>query len=294
MAGMHWPPRHVMSNSIGEALARFSSARHADQLRDEGVQRAVLDSAREEVAGLGDLLDTAAAAVRSAHAVIIENFPVDDIALAVAASALGRADAGYNGPRPDTLVHDVVDSAVRPYRDPDPLHTDSPMLRRPHAYLALLCVRPSPNGDGETVLVRAADVADELAGQDRLRPLCDPCYPFAVPHDPGAQRPVVITNPILTSAEGSTTVRYCPVRVTAGVQLAGHRLDAQHLDALRAFEHTLQRPELTTSFLLRAGDLLLFDNQRLLHGRTDVRPAGASRHLKRIKLRASRSPGAEA
>lgn len=281
-----------MTDSTAGALARFSSAWQPEELRTGQAQQAALRRARDEVPELRDLLDKAVAAARSALAVIIGNFPVDDAALAIAAGAFGTVDASYNGPKPDTLVHDVVDSAARPYRDPDPFHTDSPLLPHPHAYLGLLCVRPSPNGDGQTVLVRAADLAAELAGQSCLRPLRDPCYPFAVPQGPGAERPEVITNPIITVSEGDATVRYCPVRVAAGVHLVGHSLDSEHLNALHTFERTLLRPDLTAVFLLRAGDLLLLDNRRLLHGRTDVRPDGAGRHLKRVKVHASDSPGA--
>ncbi|MFI9235607.1 TauD/TfdA family dioxygenase [Streptomyces sp. NPDC053079] len=283
-----------MTDSTAGALARFSSAWQPEELRTGPAQQAALRRAHDEVPELRDLLDTAVAAARSELAVIIENFPIDDAALAIAAGAFGTVDASYNGPNPDTLVHDVVDSAARPYRDPDPFHSDSPMLPHPHAYLGLLCVRPSPNGDGQTVLVRAADIATELAGQNLLQPLRDPCYPFAVPQGPGAERSEVITHPIIAMSEEGTTVRYCPVRVAAGVQLAGHALDSEHLDALHTFERTLQRPDLTAVFMLRAGDLLLLDNRRLLHGRTDVRPDGASRHLKRVKVHAFDSPGAAA
>ncbi|MFH8347380.1 TauD/TfdA family dioxygenase [Streptomyces sp. NPDC018045] len=272
-----------MADSTGAALADFSSAWRTDELKSEHTQQAALRRARTEIPELRGLLDEAVAALHASLALVIEGFPLDTAALAIAAGALGRVDPSHNGPNPDTLVHDVVDSEARPYRDPDPFHTDSPLLAHPHAYLGLLCVRPSPAGDGHTVLVSAADIAAEIADRSHLRALQDP-YPFALPRTPGNDEPSITAHPILTMSDGDVTVRYCPVRVAAGAELAGHTLDAEHADALGAFERALDTQHLPTTFLLRAGELLLLDNRRLLHGRTDVGPAGVGRHLKRVKV----------
>ncbi|MEU1146147.1 TauD/TfdA family dioxygenase [Streptomyces sp. NPDC005863] len=273
-----------MTDSTAAALAEFSATWRPEELKSEQTQQAALRRAREEIPELHRLLDEAVTALRASLAVVIENFPLDATALVIAAGAVGRVDPSYNGPRPDSLVHDVVDSEARPYRDPDPFHTDSPLLARPHACLGLLCVRPSPAGDGQTVLVSAADVAAEIADPGHLRALQDPCYPFAVPPEPGSDEPSITTHPILEMSGGGTTVRYCPVRVTAGVERAGHALDDEHVGALRAFERALDTRHLPTVFLLRAGELLLLDNRRLLHGRTDVGPEGFGRHLMRVKV----------
>ncbi|MFH8409877.1 TauD/TfdA family dioxygenase [Streptomyces sp. NPDC018019] len=281
---MAWPPRLVMTDATAAALTDFSSAWQAAELKGGEAQQAALRRAREEIPALHRLVDEAVTALRASLAVVVENFPLDATALVVTAGALGRVDPSYNGPAPDTLVHDVVDSEARPYRDPDPFHTDSPLQARPHAYLGLLCVRPSPAGDGQTVLVSAADVAAEIADPGHLRALQDPCYPFAVPQEPGNAESSITTQPILTMSGEDVTVRYCPVRVAAGMELAGHALDAEHVDALGAFERALEAEHLLTVFLLRAGELLLLDNRRLLHGRTDVGPTGTGRHLMRVKV----------
>ncbi|WP_461010112.1 TauD/TfdA family dioxygenase [Streptomyces capparidis] len=276
-----------MTDATAAALAGFCSAWQAAELGNARTQREILGLARERIPEFGRLLDGAVAAVRRELAVVVGNVPLDDTALVVVAAALGAVDPSHNGPEPDTVVHDVVDSAARPYRDPDPLHTDSPLLPRPHAHLGLLCVRPSPTGDGQTVLARAADVAAALAGTGHLRALQDPRYPFAVPGAAGKDGPAVVTHPILTVSGGDTAVRYCPVRVADGVRLAGPALDAEHVAAFHAFRRALDAPHLGSVFLLGAGDLLLLDNRRLLHGRTDVSPNGATRHLKRVKVLAA-------
>jgi gamma-butyrobetaine dioxygenase len=60
-------------------------------------------------------------------------------------------------------------------------------------------------------------------------------------------------------------------------------LPAAHLEsyyrARRLFDHRLRAAEFEIRFLLSAGDLVMFDNCRLLHGRTGFDPAEGLRHL---------------
>jgi gamma-butyrobetaine dioxygenase len=56
------------------------------------------------------------------------------------------------------------------------------------------------------------------------------------------------------------------------------RLDAYYR-ARRVFDHRLRAPDYEIRFLLKTGDLVMFDNCRLLHGRTGFDPAEGLRHL---------------
>lgn len=56
------------------------------------------------------------------------------------------------------------------------------------------------------------------------------------------------------------------------------RLEA-YFGARREFDQRLRAPQFEIRFLLRAGDLVMFDNCRLLHGRTGFDPAEGLRHL---------------
>jgi gamma-butyrobetaine dioxygenase len=59
---------------------------------------------------------------------------------------------------------------------------------------------------------------------------------------------------------------------------APERLEA-YFRARRSFDHRLRAPDYEIRFLLRSGDLVMFDNCRLLHGRTGFNPAEGLRHL---------------
>jgi gamma-butyrobetaine dioxygenase len=56
------------------------------------------------------------------------------------------------------------------------------------------------------------------------------------------------------------------------------QLDA-YFRARRKFDQRLRAPQFEIRFLLKAGDLVMFDNCRLLHGRTGFDPAEGLRHL---------------
>jgi gamma-butyrobetaine dioxygenase len=59
---------------------------------------------------------------------------------------------------------------------------------------------------------------------------------------------------------------------------APEQLDA-YFRARRKFDQRLRAPQFEIRFLLKAGDLVMFDNCRLLHGRTGFNPAEGLRHL---------------
>jgi gamma-butyrobetaine dioxygenase len=59
---------------------------------------------------------------------------------------------------------------------------------------------------------------------------------------------------------------------------APEQLDAYYR-ARRLFDHRLRATQFEIRFLLQAGDLVMFDNCRLLHGRTGFDPREGLRHL---------------
>jgi gamma-butyrobetaine dioxygenase len=52
-----------------------------------------------------------------------------------------------------------------------------------------------------------------------------------------------------------------------------------YYQARRLFDHSLRAPQFEIRFLLKTGDLVMFDNCRLLHGRSGFDPAEGLRHL---------------
>ncbi len=74
-----------------------------------------------------------------------------------------------------------------------------------------------------------------------------------------------------------TAIRFSP-RLDFVPLFAPERLEAYYR-ARRLFDARLRAPDFGIRFLLGAGDLVMFDNTRLLHGRTAFDPAQGLRHL---------------
>jgi len=68
-------------------------------------------------------------------------------------------------------------------------------------------------------------------------------------------------------------------RSIAPLPVAG-RDAAAFYAAYRRFAGLLREPAFQLQFKLRDGDLVLFDNQRILHGRTAFSSARSGRHLR--------------
>jgi gamma-butyrobetaine dioxygenase len=84
--------------------------------------------------------------------------------------------------------------------------------------------------------------------------------------------------PIERDAEGGLVAIHFSPRLDFVPLQPPAELDAYYR-ARRAFDHLLRSPEFEIRFLLSAGELLMMDNRRLLHGRTGFDPAEGVRHL---------------
>ncbi len=82
--------------------------------------------------------------------------------------------------------------------------------------------------------------------------------------------------------DGIVGVRYCEC-TQAPLDLPEHLIEPYY-DALRVLAGMVQRDDLVFRFRLRPGDTLVFDNQRVLHGRTAYDGAGVRRHLRNTMM----------
>ena len=284
---MSWPPRLRLPPPASAALAATPGRWSLEQLADGRSQQRALDQLCAEVLSLRTALAAAAESLGREGAVVVEAVPTADSALVITASAMGVASTEDNG-SPGRLVWDVrpgsASSTVRSQLpDAFPLHTDSAHLQRPHAVVGLACVEPSRDGGGLSLLVPAARLIDTLRAQDQehqARLLQHSCFPFASVSKDG--RPVHLRS-ILSVADRCVEVRYREPLLRWGLQLSPRPLGAAYERALEVLDAVLRQPSLPIPLLLKANDFLLFDNRRMLHGRTAMGPR-SSRHLKRLKL----------
>lgn len=154
-------------------------------------------------------------------------------------------------------------------------HTDLPTREVPPGFQFLHCIENSVDGGTSRMSDGLAVVADIRAehpeAYDALTTLdwvfCD--------RSPHVEHRWV--GPIIDSTAGSLTLRaFYPVRRAPHMDPADV---PRAYDALRVFARTAHDPRFQISFDLGPGDLVAFDNHRILHGRDAFELTG-SRHLR--------------
>lgn len=151
-----------------------------------------------------------------------------------------------------------TDSAIQ-------LHTDQPFLDRPPRYQLLHCQQPAASG-GANFVVDALAAAHYLAELDR--PAFDLLRTVPVTfHRKQRSFERVLVSPILDfDAPGGFRIRY------SYFTLAPHRRPFPEMEAwyraYNRFARLVRDERHQYRFLLQAGDLLIYDNWRMIHART--------------------------
>jgi gamma-butyrobetaine dioxygenase len=158
-----------------------------------------------------------------------------------------------------------------------PPHTDNP-YRTPVPGVQLLhCLRNETSG-GLSTLVDGFAVAEDLRREQ-------PQAFDMLASTPVRFRFIDATSEITASAplieldaSGAPRAIHFNTRLDYVPLLPPAQLEA-YFRARRQFDRRVRSPQFQLNFLLRAGDLVMFDNCRLLHGRTGFDPAEGARHL---------------
>lgn len=163
-----------------------------------------------------------------------------------------------------------------------PLHTDSAFSPHPERYNALYVVRQSRCGGGQTVIVNGprflADFAKTLQGRDCIRFMREMEYPFRVP-DAFFIGERFITAKILAD---EPLIRFRYDCLERGFDLCPKLATRDHRFYCGIFRDAIETHASRNTFLMADGDLIVYDNTRLLHGRTDF--CDPLRHLIRVRM----------
>jgi gamma-butyrobetaine dioxygenase len=158
------------------------------------------------------------------------------------------------------------------------LHTDNPYREPVPGFQALHVLQAAPDG-GVSLF------ADGFALSGHLRAIDPPAFetltrtavPFmyrAKDADLYAERPL-----IQLDCAGAIAAVHYNNRSIAPLGFTGQKA-AVFYAAYRRFAALLREPRYQLKFSLRDGDLVLFDNQRILHGRTAFSTSRHARHLR--------------
>jgi alpha-ketoglutarate-dependent taurine dioxygenase len=149
------------------------------------------------------------------------------------------------------------------------IHTDGPQYEIPPRFVGLRCVRPAQAG-GASKLVSAHAVHEELSARspDLLRRLYDEFHFHQKPGPRTVRAPIFTRDP----SSGALRIRYLGEYVRSGHAIANTPLDDEAKNALDALDALLaDEGRFAVRFDLGAGDVLVLDNDRVLHGRDAFR-----------------------
>jgi gamma-butyrobetaine dioxygenase len=158
-----------------------------------------------------------------------------------------------------------------------PLHTDLPNQEVPPGFQFLHCLANEAEGGG-SLFADGYALAEDLRKQDpeAFRLLSENAIPFRF-HDADADirtRATVIT---LTSTGAVNEIRW-NAHIAATFDMPADVMPAYYR-AYRKFMAMTRDPAYQLTFKLKAGEMIVFDNRRVLHGREAFNPATGFRHL---------------
>ena len=249
------PPRRWRADLSTAGIPRFRSA---DIIRDDAVLRSWLEQTLQTGLSIVDGLSAAADA---------------GMAVAQRIGFLRQTNFGttfevVSMPDPNNLAYTAVEL---------PLHTDLPNQEVPPGFQFLHCIANAAQGGG-SVFADGFAIAEDLRAEDpaAFALLCDIAIPFRF-HDAGfdiRKHAPVIT---LGAAGEVGEIRY-NAHIAAVFDMPAEIMPAYYR-AYRAFMAKTREPRYRLSFKLNAGEMVVFDNRRVLHGREAFDPASGFRHL---------------
>jgi gamma-butyrobetaine dioxygenase len=156
-------------------------------------------------------------------------------------------------------------------------HTDNP-YRRPVPGIQLLHCLVNETRGGLSTLVDGFAVAAALRARQPQAFEILASTPVRFKYIDTATELTASAPPIELDVSGEVQAIHFSPRLDFVPLFTPERLDAYYR-ARQLFDHMLRAPDFEIRFLLKSGDLVMFDNCRLLHGRTAFDPAEGLRHL---------------
>ncbi len=158
-----------------------------------------------------------------------------------------------------------------------PLHTDLPNQEVPPGYQFLHCLANEAEGGG-SLFADGFAMAEDLRQEDpeAFRLLCEVTIPFRF-HDETAD--IRVHRPVITLGPKGDVIEIRFNAHLAGIfDMAADTMPAYYR-AYRAFMAKTRDAKYRLTLKLKGGEMVVFDNRRVLHGRDSFDPSTGFRHL---------------
>lgn len=158
-----------------------------------------------------------------------------------------------------------------------PLHTDMPHYELPPGLQILHALRNEAEG-GESLMADGLAVAEHLRREEPgiFKLLTETTIPFRFQDETGDYKS---RHPILEQDQnGSLAYVNWSNSTAAPLDVSYHKMPAMRA-AIRRFVQHLESDRFLITRKLKAGEMMVFDNRRMLHGRNAFDPETGGRHL---------------
>lgn len=158
-----------------------------------------------------------------------------------------------------------------------PLHTDLPNQEVPPGYQFLHCLANEAEGGG-SLFADGFAMAEDLRHEDPVafRLLCEVTIPFRF-HDKTAD--IRVHRPVITLGPKGEIIEIRYNAHLAGIFDMPADVMPAYYRAYRAYMAKTRDPKYLLTLKLKAGEMVVFDNRRVLHGRDSFDPSTGFRHL---------------
>lgn len=200
-------------------------------------------------------------------------------------SSLGKLIEPYNKPG-FSLIHHLkptqyLDNTIEEKLD-EKLHTDGTNWTHPNDITGLLCVRPDQYGGAQSQILDIDSIYLEIKRHfslETIRILENMDLPWR--SDDGLSNGLFWA-PIISNKN----IRWMRYTINKAIEEYNiHNLPASLIKSLNAIEYVTLDSKKTYNFKLTSGDLLFFNNKKVLHSRSPYPyPQFSSRLLLRIKI----------
>jgi len=163
-------------------------------------------------------------------------------------------------------------------------HTDSPQWDDVPDFVGLLCINPAKKG-GINKFLSAYSIHNEIQRKNPilLNELYEKFY-FDKRGEYEENESPTVFQPIFSYDNNELRFRYLRNYINDGFKIEGKKLTDTQINSLNLVDEITQCDDLSLNYDLKSGDMVFFNNHRILHGRTGFEDY-EDKNLKRTLIR---------
>ena len=147
-------------------------------------------------------------------------------------------------------------------------HTDSPQWEKVPDFIGMCCINPAKKG-GESKFVSAYSIHNEMLKEHKhFLEILYQQFHFDKRGEYESSESPTVFEPIFTYNDNQLKCRYLRNYINDGHKIQNTPLSKEQNEALDIFDKIIHDENLAVSYNLKPNDMVFFNNNRVIHGRT--------------------------